>query len=227
MRYIRTFDKFNVNETVDMFLMPVDPIKGMADVYGDIWDSMKDYATKGVDFLEEVLNKISDIFSTLVDQMKIPVLKMKEKIESYFGCSTKDLTFEKIVQVLTKKLPSSFVTESRESEMEEHMDFNTTKSIGQKVLSVLQAIFGYNMVGGIAVVAINWVQQLFTGFDLWKWALTQDWIQNNFWLDTLSNPGSRGFMFMWCIVSAVAFFLIGFIKKIDAWIATRDHLPLS
>ena len=36
MRYIKTYESFNINETMDMMTMPVDPIAGAADVYSDI-----------------------------------------------------------------------------------------------------------------------------------------------------------------------------------------------
>jgi hypothetical protein len=223
MRYIKTYEKFNLNETLDMFTMPVDPIKGMADVYGDIWNSMKDYATKGVDFLEDVLDKIKDIFYELVDKLKIPFEKLIENIEKYFGSPAHDLTFRKIVEVLMRKNPAStLVKESRESEMEAHTDFETTKDIGQKALSILQAIFGINVVGGVAVMFINWIQSLLTGFSLWDWAQTQPWIQDSNWLDAATNPGSRGFMIVWAVISIVAIVILGFIKKVDAWIVTSD-----
>ena len=36
MRYIKTYESFKINETGDMFFMPVDPIPGAADVWSDI-----------------------------------------------------------------------------------------------------------------------------------------------------------------------------------------------
>lgn len=223
MRYIKTYEKFNVNETLDMFTMPVDPIKGAADVYGDIWNSMKEYATKGVEFLEDVLDKCKDIFTKIADVLKVPLQQLLEKVEQYFGSPAHDLTFKKMVEVLMRKNPaSSLVKESRESEMNAHMDFETTKDIGQKALTVLQAIFGFNTVGGVSVMFINWLQSLFTGIDFWEWAQTQTWIQDSAWLDAATNPGDRGFFFVWAVWSIVAILILGLIKKADAWLVTTD-----
>ena len=223
MKYIKTYEKFNINETMDMFTLPVDPIKGAADVYSDIWDSMKEYATKGVEFLEDVLDRCKDIFTKIADVLKVPLQQLLEKVEQYFGSPAHDLTFKEIVEVLMRKNPaSSLMKESRESEMNAHMDFDTTKDIGQKALSVLQAIFGVNMVGGIAVMFINWVQSLFTGINLWEWAQTQTWIQDSAWLDAATNPGNRGFFFVWLVFSVVAMFILQLIKRADAWLVTTD-----
>ena len=51
MRYLKTFESFSVNETMDMFMMPVDPIKGAADVYSDFYDQIK--------------SKLKDFFSAI------------------------------------------------------------------------------------------------------------------------------------------------------------------
>jgi hypothetical protein len=223
MRYIKTYESFKTNETMDMFTMPVDPIKGAADVYGEIWNSMKDYAKKGVDFLEDMFEKTKDFFVGLADMMKIPLENLLEKVEKYFASPAHDLNFKQIVDILMKKNPlKGSITESRESEMEAHMDIENTKDIGQKVLSVLKAIFGINAFGGLVVVLVNWITELISGFDIMGWLQTQTWVQNSVWFDAATNPGSRGFIPVWLIYSLVAMLILHLIKKFDAWVVTSD-----
>jgi hypothetical protein len=222
MRYLKTYESFNINETLDMMFMPVDPIAGAADVYGDIYNSMKEYATKGVDFLEDLIENSKELFTKIAEMLKVPFEKLVEKIEQYFGTVVQDLTFKQILDALMRKDPlkGATVKESREQEMELHMNPETTKDIGQKVLSVLKVIFGINMFGGIVVVVGNWITELLSGFDVMGWLQSQSWVQDSVWFDAATNPGNRGFIPVWLIYSLVAMLIIHLIKKFDAWVVT-------
>lgn len=41
MKHLKSFNKYQTNETLDMFMMPVDPLQGWADVWDDFKTSMK------------------------------------------------------------------------------------------------------------------------------------------------------------------------------------------
>lgn len=41
MKHIKSFNQYKVNETLDMFMMPVDPLQGWSDVWDDFKSSMK------------------------------------------------------------------------------------------------------------------------------------------------------------------------------------------
>lgn len=41
MKYLKTFESFSIDETLDMFTMPVDPIANAADVYSDFYKQIK------------------------------------------------------------------------------------------------------------------------------------------------------------------------------------------
>lgn len=50
-KHIKTFKEYRVNETLDMFMMPVDPMRG----YGDMWDDFKNSMKKSyTDFIKKV-----------------------------------------------------------------------------------------------------------------------------------------------------------------------------
>ena len=63
MKYIKTYESFNINETMDMVTMPVDPIKGISDVIGDIKEAtLSKFKEKMVSMFNYIL-PIYDILS--------------------------------------------------------------------------------------------------------------------------------------------------------------------
>lgn len=209
MKYIKAFESFNVNETMDMFMMPVDPIKGAAEVWSDIldslWEGIQKFYKGAKEYFTEGLDKICDfafkMFANIEDLIK--------KIELYFKSPVQDLTYKQVFDILMKK-NADLVKESRESEMEEYSE----KNVSHKVATILQGILGYNAVGGLLVVIVQWISENALNFDLLGWA-------NSLGLpDAMSNIGSRGFIPSWMIVSLVAIAIIAIIKRADAYLAT-------
>ena len=49
MKHLKTFENFNINETMDMMFMPVDPIAKMGDIYSDFYKEMKKNFFKFID----------------------------------------------------------------------------------------------------------------------------------------------------------------------------------
>ena len=67
MKYIKTYESFNVNETLDMFTMPVDPIAGAADVYKEIGEYIKTKMGDLVRYLGNKYNEFIEKFEELCD----------------------------------------------------------------------------------------------------------------------------------------------------------------
>ena len=89
MRYLKKFESFNVNETMDMMTMPVDPIAGAADVYSDI--------------AKAIGNKISEITTSLKKASLTEVNKIKSFMLKTFGTTTPEFNeenAEKLYKVL-------------------------------------------------------------------------------------------------------------------------------
>lgn len=78
MRYIKTYESFNVNETLDMMTMPVDPIAGASDVYKDI--------------VKAVGNKIGEITRSLKKAALPEVEKIKNYLTRIYGTTVPALT---------------------------------------------------------------------------------------------------------------------------------------
>ena len=51
MKYIKTFESFNINETADMMFMPVDPLEGYQDLMDEFSKKMK---AKIHEFVEDI-----------------------------------------------------------------------------------------------------------------------------------------------------------------------------
>jgi hypothetical protein len=216
MKYIKTFESFGVNETLDMFMMPVDPIKGAAEVWGDIldgiWEGVQKFFKGAKDLFLKSLDNLCEEFFKVVDFSK----GVLEKISKYFGATAQDLTFKQVFDGLMRKNPE-LLKESREEEMEEYME----KSFTQKVGTILQGIFGFNAVGGIVVVFVQWLSETIFKFDLMGWA-------NSLGMsDVLTNPGKFGFIPAWAILSLVAIAIIAIIKRADAWLSTDKGMAVK
>lgn len=68
MKYISTYESFSVNETMDMFTLPVDPIPGMKDVISDIGQCF----TQTGEFL---WNKLTSFIDWIKSKISIPGIK--------------------------------------------------------------------------------------------------------------------------------------------------------
>lgn len=158
MKYIKTYESFNVNETLDMFTMPVDPIAGAADVYGDIWNYLKDKASDIVKTLgnkwNEFKGKVSELADKVVELIGDKLSEVIKNIEYIFKSPIQDLTFEDIKRGLQNMPQVQELTKTNEefdfhkkSGMENMGDPGISKDdpLIQKVLGVFQFIFKVNM----------------------------------------------------------------------------------
>ena len=68
MKYISTYESFSLNETMDMFTLPVDPIPGMKDVISDIGQ----WFTQTGEFL---WNKLTSFIDWIKSKISIPGIK--------------------------------------------------------------------------------------------------------------------------------------------------------
>lgn len=61
MRYLKTYESFQTNETLDMFTMPVDPIKGFSDVWDRFDKNLRSELTRlGVTDKKEVEKEVEE-----------------------------------------------------------------------------------------------------------------------------------------------------------------------
>jgi hypothetical protein len=97
MRYIKTYESFNINETMDMMTMPVDPIAGAADVYKDI--------------AKAIGNKIDEITKSLKKAALPEVEKIKDYMFKIYGTTVPAYT-EENAEKLYKALGLDSVKES-------------------------------------------------------------------------------------------------------------------
>lgn len=158
MKYIKTYESFKTNETLDMFTMPVDPIAGAADVYGDIWNYLKDKASDIVKILgnkwNEFKDKVSELADKVVELIGDKLSEVIKNIEYVFKSPIQDLTFEDIKKGLQNMPQVQELTKTNEefdfhkkSGMENMADPGISKDdpLIQKVLGVFQFIFKVNM----------------------------------------------------------------------------------
>lgn len=168
MKYIKTYESFNVNETLDMMTMPVDPIAGAADVYGDIWNYLKGKVSDIVKTLgnkwNEFVDKASEFINKIVELIGERSKEVIKNIENIFAKPLVDLTFDDIKRGL-KNMPQVQELNRTNEEFDFHpkagveIDGQNPLSISkddpliQKILGIFQFIFKLNFVSCFAPFA--------------------------------------------------------------------------
>jgi hypothetical protein len=120
MRYIKKFESFNINETMDMMTMPVDPISGAADVYSDI--------------AKAIGNKISEIATSLKKASLTEVNKIKSFMLKTFGTTTPEFS-EENAEKLYKVLGLDSIKEG----------YQEGEDLAVKLCGVIKQILGINI----------------------------------------------------------------------------------
>lgn len=85
MKYIKTFERFSVNETMDMFMMPVDPTSGSLDALSDIGHGLKDMITDAGEF---IWSKVTGFINLIIDwfsNAKIMIKGWKELFNAFWS----------------------------------------------------------------------------------------------------------------------------------------------
>lgn len=120
MRYLKTFESFNINETLDMMTMPVDPIAGASDVYSDI--------------AKAIGNKIGEITTSLKKATAPEVAKIKDFMMKNFGTTTPELNVEN-AEKLYKLLGLDSIKEG----------YQEGENLAVKICGVIKQILGINI----------------------------------------------------------------------------------
>jgi hypothetical protein len=154
MRYLKTFESFNINETMDMMMMPVDPIAGAADMWSDILDYMKEKYKEFTDLVGDKWDEFTKLFDKVVDKI-VEVIgsnskKTIENIERIFSCPINHLDQEAAERVIKQKFSSMLKLNENHFEDEAGDDNITTSmpkesGLVQQVLAILQNIFAFNV----------------------------------------------------------------------------------
>ncbi len=154
MRYIKTYESFKTNETMDMFTMPVDPIKGAADVWSDLLDYLKEKYKEFADLVGDKWDEFTNLFDKVVDKI-VEVIgvnskKAIENIEKMFSCQINDLDQEAVEKVIKDKF--SNMLKLNEANYEDEVDPENVWSsmpkesgLAQKALTILQNILAINL----------------------------------------------------------------------------------
>jgi len=120
MKYLKKFESFTTNETLDMMFLPVDPIAGAADVYKDIIDSVK--------------NKLVEITTSLRKASKSEVEKIKDFMMNNFGTTIPAFTEENAKKIM-KSLGLDSIKEN----------FKEGENLAVMICGKIKQVLGINM----------------------------------------------------------------------------------
>jgi|LauGreDrversion4_2_1035121.scaffolds.fasta_scaffold433040_3 hypothetical protein len=195
MRYLKTFERFELNETQDMMFMPVDPIKNSAEAYSDI----AELVGGSFNVVERKVDEAVDAFVADLGSEAVDVLK---SIEKFFGVAADKLTYE-LAKAKIQKLNESLVDDYDAADPYdgEHMATplkDVKGGLFQKVCSLIQRICAVNILSAGAIgTFVTWILEKCTG------AVS---VEN----------------FAWSLISAiVAFIVVHIIRKIDTAIRNK------
>jgi hypothetical protein len=107
MKYLKTFESFSMNETMDMMFMPVDPIAGAGEVYSDFYNEMKNKVKKFIDNIKNEGKETKEAFNLVVQACKDEIELSKEQRQKIYD-QLKDV-FKTIGLTLISLLPGDIV----------------------------------------------------------------------------------------------------------------------
>ena len=107
MKHLKTFENFNINETMDMMFMPVDPIAGAADLYNDFYKEMKKKVVKFIDNIKNEGKETKEAFNLVVRASKDEIELTKAQRTKIYD-QLKDI-FKTIGLTLISLLPGDIV----------------------------------------------------------------------------------------------------------------------
>jgi len=189
MKYIKKFESFNVNETMDMMFMPVDPIAGVADLYSDIYDEAKSYLKDKFNQFEEKLEQAVDSILPKIDGEKV-----MESVEKFFGKDPLNLTSEDI------KLAFRKLEKSNESFMDKYDAADPYNGHGEKMDTPLKDVKGG------AINKIGSILQYICGINLLSIGSMGTFLA---WLIGIQLSFGMSFMY-----SIIAFIIIHIVRKL-------------
>lgn len=106
MKHIKKFETF-VNETMDMFTLPVDLIPATADVYTDFYEEMKKKVVKFIDNIKNEGKETKEAFNLVVRASKDEI-ELTKKQRSAIYEQLKDI-FKTIGLTLLTLLPGDII----------------------------------------------------------------------------------------------------------------------
>lgn len=140
MKHISNFNNFSVNETLDMFTLPVDPIPGMKDVLSDIghwfsetgeflWEKLTSFIdwikNKVTGFWSDSKEYLSKLFQAFGELSKIQINRLTELFfdKEYQNVDWSDLSLKTV-----KNLHQKITTSIKEFTTDKSWSFSDDKS---------------------------------------------------------------------------------------------------
>ena len=172
MKYVKTFESFNLNETLDMFTLPVDPTPGSEDVLSDIsqwvsetgefiWNKINEF----IDWCKKILNKenLKEYFSKLFEAIgELSKIQLNRASNLFFSKDYHDVEWNDInldnVKNLYSKISNSvkeFTTDKSWSFKDDENKLQSKEGLDDKSLQlkkVINQIIGFLGKSAISVI---------------------------------------------------------------------------
>ncbi len=196
MIYLKTFESFRFNETMDMAFLPVDPIKASAEVYGDIAKALGGKFTEAMQMVDRATDSVVEALGDKAEHVL-------DSVEKFFGVPAEKITYDMIVSKLensNESLVDDYDNADPYNGHEETMDTPLKDVKGgafQKVCALIQKICTINILSiGTIGTFVTWILEKLSIGDVQNFALS-------------------------ILYSVAAFVLVHIIRKIDTAIRNK------
>lgn len=180
MKNIKSYESYFLNETMDMMTLPVNPIDGAKDVYGDL---IRELGGKFSEFIDGGTEAID----STVSELKGKASSALKNAESFFGKSADKITYDDVIDAMKEEKVlegESFMDRFDRSDPyggdDEELGTSLKDVKGgtfQKVGSFLQQVFAINILSfgmiGMFISSffmtapVNWVLSLVYSMTAW------------------------------------------------------------
>lgn len=137
MKYISTYESFSVNETLDMFTLPVDPIPGMKDVISDVgqWftqtgEFLWDKLTSFIDWIKSKISipGIKEYFSQLFEAIgELSKIQLNKVTNLFFDKEYTKVEWSDLNATTVKNLYQKITTSIKEFTTDKSWSFSDDK----------------------------------------------------------------------------------------------------
>lgn len=98
MQYLKNFQNFCVNENLDLFMMPVDPLKSLPDLYGNTFNELKKIFNLNY---TEIVKKLESFLPKFISANESKIFL--NNAMNFFGKNVEDLSLDEVKKIIETK----------------------------------------------------------------------------------------------------------------------------
>lgn len=98
MQYLKNFENFSINENLDLFMMPVDPLKNIPELYGNTFIELKRIFKLNYN---EIVKKFESFFTKSISTNECQFFL--KNASNFFGKNIENLSLDEVKKIIESK----------------------------------------------------------------------------------------------------------------------------